>query len=80
MIRKSKDYPEKIANEIRKAMENGASVKQTQIPISKGLWNCGSMEIKDNVCESLGIKPWDAPFTAKINDDNGNYFLLVTFS
>lgn len=29
MIRKSKDYPEKIANEIRKAMENSASVKQT---------------------------------------------------
>lgn len=79
MIRKSKDYPEKIADEIRKAMANNTTVEQTQIPISKGLWNCGSMEIRDNVCESLGIKPWDAPFTTKVNSDNGNYFLLITF-
>ena len=79
MIRKSKDYPEKIADEIRKAMANNTTVEQTQIPISKGLWDCGSMEIRDKVCEALGIKPWDAPFTTKVHDNVDYQFLVIEY-
>lgn len=86
MIKKTKDYPEKIANEIRKALEYNKNVKEPDTPIrlqqifiSRGLYNCGSMTIRDKVCEALGIKPWDAPFTAKVHDNVDYQYLLIEY-
>lgn len=86
MIKKTKDYPMKIANKIKEAIEYNKNVKEPYTPIktiqifiSKGLFNCGSMKIKDKVCETLGIKPWDADFSLKVYDNVDYQFLLVEF-
>jgi len=84
MIKKSKNYPQEIAEKIQSALEynkeNPQSPNKTlEIEISKGLYNCGSIAIRNNVCNELGIKPWDAPFTTKIKDNDDYHFLLITF-
>lgn len=86
MIKKTKDYPEKIANKIREALEYNKNVKEPDAPIklqqiliSRGLYNCGSMAIRDKVCEALGIKPLDASFTIKVHDNVDYQYLLIEF-
>lgn len=41
--------------------------------------NCGSMAIRDKICEALGIKPWDAPFTTKVHDNVEYQFLIIEY-
>ena len=86
MIKKTKDYPEKITNKIREALDYNKNVKEPytpiklqQILISRGLYNCGSMAIRDKVCETLGIKPCDAPFTTKVHDNVEYQFLIIEY-
>lgn len=86
MIKKTKDYPEKIANKIMEALEYNKNVKEPytpiklqQILISRGLYNCGSMAIRDKVCEELGIKPCDADFSFKVYDNVDYQYLLIEY-
>lgn len=86
MIKKTKDYPKQIADKIKSALDYNKTVKEpytpikiTQIEISRGLYNCGSIAIRDKVCEVLGIKPWDAPFIIDAKDNDDYCFLLVTY-
>lgn len=86
MIKKTKDYPQKIAEKIQKALDYNKTVqapytlaKMTQIEISRGLYNCGSIAIRDKVCEVLKIKPWDAPFIIDVHDNDFYCYLLITY-
>ena len=86
MIKKTKDYPKQIAEKIQKALDYNKTVKEpytpikiTQIEISRGLYNCGSMAIKDKVCEELGIKPWDATFTFDVQNNDFYWQLLIKY-
>lgn len=86
MIKKTKDYPKQIAEKIQKALEYNKAVKAhntpikiTQIEISRGLYNCGSIAIRDKVCEELCIKPWDAPFTIDVHDNDFYWQLLIKY-
>jgi hypothetical protein len=86
MIKKTKDYPKQIAYSIQKALNYNKAVKEpnttikiTQIEISRGLYNCGSIAIRDKVCEELGIKPWDAPFTIDVQNNDFYWQLLIRY-
>lgn len=86
MIKKTKDYPKQIAENIQKALDYNKTVKEpntpikiTQIEISRGLYNCGSIAIRDKVCEVLGIKPLDAPFTIDVQDNDFYCQLLIIY-
>lgn len=86
MIKKTKDYPKQIAENIQKALDYNKTVKEpntpikiTQIEISRGLYNCGSIAVRDKVCEELGIKPWDAPFTIDVQDNDFYCQLLIRY-
>lgn len=86
MIKKTKDYPKQIAEKIQKALEYNKAVKEpytpikiTQIEISRGLYNCGSIEIRNKVCEVLGVKPWDATFTIDVQDNDFYWQLLIKY-
>lgn len=86
MIKKTKDYPKKIAENIQKALDYNKTVKEpntpikiTQIEISRGLYNCGSIAVRDKVCEELGIKPWDAPFTIDVQYNDYYWQLLIKY-
>lgn len=86
MIKKTKDYPKQIAYSIQKALDYNKTVKKpntpikiTQFEISRGLYNCGSIAIRDKVCEVLGIKPWDAPFTIDVQDNDFYLQLLIRY-
>ena len=86
MIKKTKDYPKQIAEKIQKALEYNKAVKEpytqikiTKIEISSGLYNCGSIAIMNKVCEVLGIKPWDAPFTIDVQDNDFYWQLRVKY-
>ena len=86
MIKKTKDYPKQIAENIQKALDYNKTVKEpytpikiTQIEISRGLYNCGSIAIRDKVCEVLGVKPWDAPFTIDVQDNDFYWQLLIKY-
>ncbi len=86
MIKKTKDYPKQIAEKIQKALDYNKTVKEpytpikiTQIEISRGLYNCGSIEIRNKVCEVLGVKPWDAPFTINVQDNDFYWQLLIKY-
>lgn len=90
MIKKTKDYPKLIADKIREALEYNEDldknpkegytpIQMTSIEISKGLYNLGSIEIRDNVCKELGIKPWDAPFWTKVHDNCDYWWLEITY-
>lgn len=86
MIKKTKDYPKQIAEKIQKALDYNKTVKEpntpikiTQIEISRGLYNCGSIEIRNKVCEVLDIKPWDAPFTIDVQDNDFYWHLLIKY-
>ena len=86
MIKKTKDYPKQIAEKIQSALdynktviEPNTPIKITQIEITRGLYNCGSIAIRDKVCEELGIKPWDAPFTIDVHDNDEYCQLLIRY-
>lgn len=86
MIKKTKDYPKQIAENIQEALDYNKTVKEpytpikiTQIEISRGLYNCGSIEIRNKVCEVLGVKPWDAPFTIDVQDNDFYWQLLIRY-
>lgn len=86
MIKKTKDYPKQIAESIQKALEYNKAVKEpntpiriTSLEITRGLYNCGSIAIRDKVCEVLGIKPWDAPFTIDVQDNDFYCQLLIRY-
>ena len=86
MIKKTKDYPKQIAEKIQKALDYNKTVKEpytpikiTQIEITRGLYNCGSIEIRNKVCEVLGVKPWDAPFTIDVKDNDSYWQLLIKY-
>lgn len=84
MIKKTKDYPKQIADKIKSALEYNkenpqSPIKLTQIEISRGLCNCGSIAIRDKVCEVLGVKPWDAPFTIDVQDNDFYWQLLIKY-
>lgn len=86
MIKKTKDYPKKIAENIQKALDYNKTVKEpntlikiTQIEISKGLYNCGSIAIRNKVCEALGIKPCDASFTIDVQDNDFYCQLMIRY-
>lgn len=86
MIKKTKDYPKQIAEKIQSALDYNKTVKEpntpikiTQIEITRGLYNCGSIAIRYKVCEELGIKPWDAPFTIDVQYNDYYYQLLIKY-
>ena len=86
MIKKTKDYPIQIAEKIQDALEYNKAVKEpytpiqiTTIEISRGLYNCGSIEISNKVCEVLGIKPLDAPFKIDVQDNDFYWQLLIKY-
>ena len=86
MIKKTKDYPKQIAEKIQSALDYNKTVKEpntpikiTQIEITRGLYNCGSIAIRNKVCEVLGIKPWDAPFTIDVHDNDEYCQLLIKY-
>lgn len=84
MIKKSKDFPQQIAEIVKKTLEYNkenpqSPIKVEQVEISKGLYNCGSVAIRNKVCEALGRKPWDSPFIVKVHYNDCNHFLLITY-
>ena len=86
MIKKTKDYPKQIADNIQKALDYNKSVKEpftpitvTTIDISKGLYNA----VRNNgieptmilICKELGINYRNAPFEIVLYD-NGDYWQM----
>lgn len=76
MIKRSKEGFRELANQINEAINSNS--KRFVIPISKGLWGIGSIAIKNNVCDEMNVKPWDALFSCDVNLNNGKYELIVT--
>lgn len=79
MIKKNKDCYKLIAEAINKSLEYNKNVQSpctpiglTVLEISRGLYNIGSVAIRDNVCNEMNIEPLDAPFTIDVHD-NGDY-------
>ena len=86
MIKKSKNYPQEIAKKIQEALDYNKTVKEpntpiriTSLEITRGLYNCGSIAIRNKVCEELDIKPWDAPFTIDVQDNDFYWQLLIKY-
>lgn len=88
MIKKTKDYPQKIAEKIQKALEWNKThttvserINLQVLEISKGLWGIGSNAIKYKVCEEMNIKSWKASFEMKVYHDEVNdaYELRINY-
>lgn len=86
MIKKTKNAYKEIAEEVDYALEYNKNVKSMSTPIntvyveiSRGLYNCGTDKIFNELCKEMGYTDATAPFYIEIHDNEEYCQLFIKF-